>query len=133
MVQYVRIKKLIQIGSSPGQKYMCRIMRNTNISLEQICEDISQATTVSEPDALAVIKALEIFIAKYVLNGSTVKLSMLGSFSPSINATAMDTLDMVDASTIRRFKCNFRPSVAFKRNLEKVSFKEANLEIKGLQ
>ncbi|MDD2192588.1 MAG: hypothetical protein PHO12_08630, partial [Bacteroidales bacterium] len=70
---------------------------------------------------------------RHVLNGSAVKLGYLGSFIPAIKATAMDDLDMVDASTIKMARCRFYASPEFKRSLAKTSFSEANLEIKGLQ
>ena len=133
MIKYVRVKKLIQTGANPGQKYLARIFRGNDVSMDQLCQEITESTTVSYPDVLACLKALEISISRHVLNGSAVKLGYLGSFIPAIKATAMDDLDMVDASTIKMARCRFYASPEFKRSLAKTSFSEANLEIKGLQ
>ena len=133
MIKYVKVKRLIQVGANPGQKYLARIFRSNDVTMDQLCEEISESTTVSYPDVLACLKALEITVSRHVMNGEAVKFAYLGYFIPAIKAKAMDELNMVDASTIKAFRCRFYPSPEFKRSLSKTGFAEANLEIKGLQ
>ncbi len=133
MIKYVKVQRNIQVGADPGIKFMARLFRSNDVSMDQLCQEITESTTVSYPDVLACLKALEITVSRHVMNGEAVKFAYLGSFIPAIKAKAQDELDMVDASTIKAFRCRFYPSPEFKRSLSKTGFAEANLEIKGLQ
>ncbi len=133
MIKYVKVQRNIQVGADPGIKFMARLFRSNDVTMDQLCEEISESTTVSYPDVLACLKALEITVSRHVMNGEAVKFAYLGYFIPAIKAKAMDELNMVDASTIKAFRCRFYPSPEFKRSLSKTGFAEANLEIKGLQ
>ncbi len=133
MIRYVRVFKKVNVGAAPGMKYLARLFRGNDVTIDQLCQEITESTTLSYPDVLACLKAFEINIAKHVQNGSAVKFNILGSFIPKIKATAKETLEEVDASTIKNFSCRFYPSVDFKRNLAKANFVEAELNIKGIQ
>lgn len=133
MIKYVKVERKISTGSNPGQKFLARIFRGNDVTIDQLCQEISEGTTLSYPDVLACLKALEINVSRHVQNGSAVKFNILGAFIPKIRATAMDTPKEVDASTIRYATCRFYPSVTFRRNLSKTSFQEVDLEIAGLQ
>lgn len=131
-VEYVKVKRMIHVGENPGEKFVARLYRGQDVDINQVAKDIAESTTVSFPDVLACLKAMEISLSKYILMGQAVKLGYLGSFIPTIHAKVQESVDKVDANTIIRFSCRFYPSVSFKANFEKCSFKEANLEVKGL-
>ena len=133
MIKYVKVQRNIQVGADPGIKFMARLFRSNDVSMDQLCQEISESTTISYPDTLACLKALEIHVSKHIQNGSAVKFNYLGSFIPSIKVKVQETLTDVDASTIKSARCRFYPTPEFKRSLAKTGFAEANLEIKGLQ
>ena len=132
MIKYVTVKRNILLGNNPGERYVARLFRGQDVDLDSIAESISNSTTISYADVLAVLKALEMEISKVVLNGSAVKLGYLGTFSPAIRAKSQLDIDQVDANTITHFTCRFLPSVSFKRILAKVKYQEADLEVKGM-
>lgn len=132
MIKYVKVKRDIHVGQNPGERYVARLFRNLDLTLDDIAATISNSTTISYADVLATLKALEIEISKAVLNGSAVKLGYLGSFVPTIKAKSQLDADKVDATTITRFTCRFMPSVSFKHTLSKVKYQEADLEVKGM-
>lgn len=132
MIKYVKVKRDIHVGQNPGERYVARLFRNLDLTLDDIAATISNSTTISYADVLATLKALEIEISKAVLNGSAVKLGYLGSFVPTIRAKSQLDADKVDATTITRFTCRFMPSVTFKHTLSKVKYQEADLEVKGM-
>jgi predicted histone-like DNA-binding protein len=132
-IKYVKVQRNIHTGSNPGTRYLARIFRINNVTIDQIAKEISDATTVSYPDVLAALKAFEIHVSDHITNGEAVKFGILGMFAPGITATAKTTLAQVDASTIKRGYCRFYPSVAFKDSINKAGFEEANLDITGLQ
>ncbi len=131
-VEYVKVKRNINFGENPGERFVARIYRSQDVELDQIAKDISESTTIGYPDVLGCLKAMEIQISKYILQGQSVKLGLMGSFIPSIHAKSQENADDVDASTIKRFTCRFFPSSTFKAQFAKCSFREANLEVKGL-
>lgn len=131
-VSFVKVKRNVTLGSNPGEKFVVRLYRGTDVQLEQIAEDIANQTTISFADTIAVLKSLEVNISKYVVSGQAVKLGYLGSFIPQISAKAMETAEEADVSSIHRFSCRFLPSVEFKRTLKKVKFKQSDFEVKGL-
>ncbi len=133
MIKFVKVQRNIQVGADPGIKFMARLFRGNDVGMDQLCQEISESTTVSYPDVLACLKALEITVSRHVMNGSAIKLGYLGSFIPSLKVKAQGTLNLVDASTIKYARCRFNASPEFKRSLAKTGFAEANLEIKGLQ
>src|SRR5574344_12765 len=132
-MDYVRIQRNIHTGATPGTKYLARIYRKGNISMDSLCTEISEATTMSYPDVLGVLKALEIIISRHVLNGEGVRLDLLGSFVPSIHATAKTALADVTPETIRKAACRFFPSVKFKTQLTKTGFNLVDLTVHGYQ
>jgi predicted histone-like DNA-binding protein len=132
-INYVRVRRRIAVGQTPGVKFLARCFRSHDVTMDTIAKEISNATTVSYPDVLACLKALEIAVSAHVLNGSAVKFNYLGHFIPSIQAKACDTLEEVDISTIKRAKCRFYPSVAFMKDLAKTQFVLKDLEVKGYQ
>lgn len=132
-INYVRVQRKITVGATPGMKFLARCFRGQDVSMDMIAKEISNSTTVSYPDVLACLKALEISVSAHVLAGSAVKFNYLGHFIPTIKATACDTLDEVDISTIQKAKCRFYPSTAFMADLSKISFQLVDLEVKGYQ
>lgn len=133
-INFVKVKRNLTVGSNPGERFLARIFRTGNeLTLDQLAENISEASTLSSADILASLKAMEDQIAKAVLNGQTVRLGYLGSFVPSIHSKAVNTADEVTADTIMRAKCRFVPSPIFKRKLKNCKFALTNLDIAGLQ
>ena len=133
MINYVKVKRTITTGDNPGTKYLARLWRNEDISLDAIAKEVSNATTVSYPDMLAVLKALEISISNHIMNGSAVKFGMLGAFMPQIKAKAQNTLEDVTTETIKRVSCRFFPGPEFKKELKTVQVAERELNVKGIQ
>ncbi|MCK9163533.1 MAG: hypothetical protein M0O93_04210 [Bacteroidales bacterium] len=133
MIKYVKVQRLIPVGANPGLKFLARLFRSNDVTMDQLCQEISESTTVSFPDVLACLKALEITVSRHIMNGEAVKFAYLGSFIPAIKAKVQDALEDVDASTIKTVRCRFYPSPDFKRSLAKTSLAEANLDMKGLQ
>ncbi len=131
-VNYVKVKRMVHVGENPGEKFMARLWRNQDINLDTIAEEISNSTTMNYADVIGVVKALEQQISKYIMNGSAVKLGMLGSFVPAISAKACESADDVTNESIKRVKCLFKPSVKFRNLLAKASLKEKDLTVKGL-
>lgn len=132
-IGYIRVKRTIHTGYNPGEKYLAQIFRSNNVSMKQICKEISDGTDVSYSNAIAALQAFEQIFSRHILNGAAIKLDFLGHFIPSIKATAMDTLDKVTPYTIQKAKCRFYPSKDFMNQLKANGFILRDLNVKGYQ
>lgn len=55
MINYVKVKRNILLGENPGERYLARLYRNQDVDLDSIAESISNSTTISYADVLAVL------------------------------------------------------------------------------
>ena len=132
MINYVKVRREIHVGQNPGVRFLARIFRNQDINLDTIAEEISSSTTMNYADVLGVLKALEQQISKHVLNGSAVRLGMLGAFVPSLQAKSVLDVDDCTSESIKKVRVLFKPSIKFKNVLSKASFQLKDTSIKGL-
>ena len=131
MINYVVVKRNIHVGKTPGTKFLARLYRNADVSLDTVAQEISVATTISYPDTLAVLKALEMAVANHVLNGSAVKFGMLGAFIPQIKAKACNSEELVTADSVKRVGCRFYPGSKFMNKLKAAQVQQKDLTVKG--
>jgi predicted histone-like DNA-binding protein len=124
---YIKSKGNVYIKGVKEEKYFARIFRGANVSLDQIAQEISHATSVSYPDVVAALKAFEIHVSNHVLQGNAIFFESLGAFIPKIKAQACATKEDVTAETIKRVTCRFFPSVAFKNTLKGVTLEYKDL------
>lgn len=67
------------------------------------------------------------------MRGASVRLSLLGTFSPTIRAKAVPTMDELTVDTIKGVHVSFRPSPWLSNKIKGVKFKQKDLSVKGLQ
>ena len=70
---YVKAKKILSFSGEKEERYVARLFRSEDTTLDTIAKEISHATSVSYPDVLAALKAFEIHVSNHVLMGSAVK------------------------------------------------------------
>ncbi|MPM28350.1 hypothetical protein SDC9_74872 [bioreactor metagenome] len=132
IMNYTIVERKIPVGTGAGMKHLAVISRNGAMSEEQLIERIAGMSSLAENDVLSALRALQVVIADATMNGITVRLDQLGTFTPYLSAKAMETPEEVDASTIRGIKVNFRPNVRFKNKLKTTSMEYRNPAPKGL-
>ena len=133
MLNYTKVKRRIAVGATPGVKFLAVISRNGVVSQEQLITRISGASALAEGDVLACLRQLQIEIASATMNGQTVELDQLGNFTPYVQAAAKETLEEVDASTIKRTRVNFVPNKLFKTKLKSSGYEYRDPAPTGLQ
>ena len=133
MFNYTKVKRRIVTGTTPGIKFLAIISRNGTMSEEQLIERIAAASSLAENDVLSAIRALQGEIVNATMNGITVELDQLGNFTPYLRAKAMETLEEVDASTIKRVRVNFNPNQRFKSKLKSTGYEYRDPAPTGLQ
>ena len=116
--------------------YSCRAIKTNDYDFEELAEDISLATTVTKPDAQAVLGVIKLFITKALLAGRSVVLNELGRFQISLQSkcfTAEDLSDkeFVPSSKIKGHRILFRPEAALKKEIaSKLSLNRIASEVK---
>ena len=83
---------------------------NGSVDTDQVARRIAASTTVTYPDVLAVVKALEEEIQEHLLDGDAVKLSLLGTFYPTIETKGCEETSAWNTNLIKKVRVRFRPN-----------------------
>ena len=102
--------------------YACRAIKLDDYTFEELAEDISFSTTVTKPDAQAVLAVIKPYITKALLAGRAVVLEDLGRFQISLQSKcfsqdAMAASDFSPSAQIKGHRIIFRPEVALKKEI----------------
>lgn len=108
-INYAKVKRTINVGNNPGEKFIARIVKEQAVDLDQIAEEIAGASTMSKADVLGVLQQLQVQMKYHLLRGAAVKLELLGSFTPSLRAKAVASPDEVNVQAIKGVHINFKP------------------------
>ena len=133
-IKYVRVKRLIQVGANPGQKYLARQIKGKTISFDQIAERVQAHSSITKADVYAsFMQSLE-EVLEELMEGNSVQLAEYGTIYPTFTAKAMEELEDVDASTISSANLRFLFSKMMREKMKAVPILlDKSLEIKGLQ
>lgn len=133
-INYVRIKRMINVGAEPGLKYMAKSFVSYDIDLSQIAKEIEESTSLTEADINSCLIEMQRVFLRHILKGARIHLGNLGTFTTSIKAEAQNTLEDVTVNTIKRVRVNYLPSAKM-RNIIKndAQFKLLNLSVGGYQ
>lgn len=133
MINYAKTKRRIVVGATPGIKFLAVLVRSSKVSQEDLITRIAAASSLAEGDVLSCLRQLQIEISASVQAGASVELDQLGMFTPYLKVTVKDTIDEVDASTIKRVRVNFTPNSLFKNKLKTTAIEFKDPTITGLQ
>ena len=102
--------------------FSCRAIKTNDYTFEELAEDISFSTTVTKPDAQAVLAVIKPYITKALLAGRAVVLEDLGRFQISLQSKcfsqdAMAASDFSPSAQIKGHRIIFRPEVALKKEI----------------
>lgn len=100
-------------------KYYPKAQASGSVGINELAEEISYATTLTDGDVLNVIRALVKRINMHIANGQIVKLENLGSFQAQLQSHGSSTEDTYSPSLIRKVTLQFRPGIGLKGQLNK--------------
>lgn len=98
-------------------KYYGTIVLGEPVGLRAIVKEIEEKCTLTQPDILAVLSALESAIAAKLRNGQAVRFGTLGSFRPTITSIGAKDASAWAVNMIKRVRAVFTPSGQLKRDL----------------
>ena len=122
MINYKIVKVKNPKGIEGTDYFAGRAVKTSDYTFKEIIEDIDGSTTITEADAVAVLKAIKKYITKALLAGRRVVLNDLGSMYISLKGkcysqAVMDSEDFNPASMIKGINVGFRPEAALIKNL----------------
>lgn len=112
-------------------KYYPKAQASGSVGINELAEEISYATTLTDGDVLNVIRALVKRINLHIAAGQIVKLENLGSFQAQLRSTGTATEDTFSSAMIKKVTLQFRPGIGLKGqlNIANLSFHK----VKSLQ
>jgi predicted histone-like DNA-binding protein len=111
------------LDSSSSLRYFPRAVQSGIIDLDQLTEQISTSTTLTETDCQAVVYSLVHHISRALQDGNIVRLGHLGSFQVSVKGTSSDTAEEVSTRNISSASIVYRPGPRFKKLLKNLEYK----------
>lgn len=112
------------IANNGVLKFYAKAQSSGVINFNSICETISDRSTVTKGDVMAVLEGC-IFAMKTALNnGNIVRLGDFGSFQVGIKSDGTLTEKEFSASKIKSAHINFRPGAALTNMLDNLSYQK---------
>lgn len=102
--------------------YYPKVTKTGVIDLEELSQQISDSTTVTEADCYAVIISLVNAVTKELNAGKIVRVGQLGSFQVSVKGTGSATAEEVSPKHVKSASVIFRSGTKFKKMLSQLKF-----------
>jgi predicted histone-like DNA-binding protein len=109
------------------KKFYPSIASTGRKTLRQLAGQISQISTVSSADTMAVLEALLTTIPQELASGNVVELGDFGNFWLKANSEGADTAEAVRAGQITTLLPRFNAGKEFKKVLATVEFEKGTL------
>jgi len=107
------------------KKFYPSIESSGRKTLRQMAERISQISTISTADTMAVLEALLTTIPDELAAGNIVELGDFGNFWLKSNSEGADTAETVRSTQINTVLPRFIPGKEFKKVLDAIEFEKA--------
>ena len=108
-----------------AEKFYAIVQSRGEVNFRDMAKEIAEITTVSVPDAVAVLESLVMIIPRHIEKGEIVRLSELGSLRITINSEASDTAEEVNASKIKKANYRFAPGAELQQTLKVLKYSKS--------
>jgi len=112
------------IDPTAPTKFYARPIHTGEKTLEDIAEDISHASSLTESDVYAVLQSLVREIPRNIAQGNIVRLGNLGSFRLGAHSTGSDRKEEVSEHNIHTKRIIFHAGKLVKKELNKIVFEK---------
>jgi len=106
-------------------KYYASPAYQGEVNIRQLAKKISDISTVSSVDVLAVLEAFLQQIPQELIEGRIVKLRDFGTFRLTLGSEGADSESALAGTAITKLKPNFRPSKEFTDITKTISYEKA--------
>lgn len=98
-------------------KFYGQVVLGEPVGLRAIIKEIEEKCTLTQPDIVAVLYALESAVAKKLRNGQAVRFGTLGSFRPTISSQGATSAATWAPNMVKKVRAVFTPSSQLKKDL----------------
>lgn len=106
------------------KKFYARPVHSGEVSLEELSEDISHASSITQSDVYAVLQSLIREIPRNIARGNIVRLGDFGSFRLSTKSMGSTLEEEVTASNIHSPKLSFHAGRQIQNVMRNLIFKK---------
>ncbi len=99
-------------------KYYIQAAPTVPVDFTTIAKNISSRCTVTEPDVLAVLNALQTEVIRAVQNGQSVRLGQLGSFRATICSSGAENKNEASVLQVKSVRARFTPGSQLRSALQ---------------
>lgn len=114
-VQYRIGKRKNNLDPSEPLRYMMQAVHTGEIDSERLAYEISNESTLSQADVVAVLKALGQKVQFHLSEGRVVELDNLGRFKVGFKSESATTIRELSPTKVKKFHINYQPSRALKK------------------
>lgn len=118
----VKAVKKVNPRNTDETKYYLAPVYADELTLNELAELISDASTVNVADVAAVLKALAKQLPIFLQKGFIIELGDFGRLRLSISTDGKENADELSANDIIKVRIIFVPSAAIKEKLKSTSF-----------
>lgn len=116
-------RKDMSTDAGPGSKlYYAQAVSAGEMTLDELCEDIAESSTVTSADVKAVLDRLGWILSKNLKAGRIVQVGELGNFRMTLGSSGAPTIEEFNSSLIRKPKVSFHPGKRLQETRSLVSF-----------
>ncbi len=105
-------------------KFYAKPVSSGEVTLDELSEDISHASSVNQSDVYAVLQSLVREIPKNIARGNIVRLGNLGTFRLGSNSEGSELAEEVSPKNLLRFRLLFHPGKQIKTVLDNLTFEK---------
>ena len=124
MLPFVILEKHNPQKPAEAKKYYAQAKSRDSIDLREIARTLSQRSTVSMADVVAVLEGLIELMPEKLQQGYLVKLGEFGTFRLGFSSQGEVSADKVTAKSISKPHINFRPGKEIRQQLLHTKFEK---------
>lgn len=109
-------------------KYYAIAKSRGEVNFRDLAKEIAEITTVSVPDAVAVLESLVMIIPRHIEKGEIVRLGELGSLRITVKSEGSETANEVNASKIKKATYQFTPGAELQQTLKVLKYSKPKKE-----
>jgi len=122
MIKFKMVPKKDPRNAEAVVNYHALAVSNGISDLRAIAEKISDRSTLTTVDTMAVLEALVSLIPKELSDGKIVQLGDFGSFRISLRSSGAESPELFNKSLIKETKVHFRQGPEFRRKFNDLEF-----------
>ncbi len=124
--KYNVVQRVNPRDTTAARRFYAVAQKNGEVSLRELADRISDISTVSSIDTMAVLESLIKVIPSELLSGRIVRLGDFGTFRLTLSSEGADTQDDFNKSLIKNVRLKFRAGKLIANSLKTAEYFKQN-------